>query len=245
MKQLRILYQDEQILAVQKPSGMHVHPPEDPRHRIRDEDNCLKVLRRQTDRYLYPVHRLDRPTSGVLLFGLDPESASHLCRQFEERTVKKTYVAIVRGWIPLAPFTITRPLQDHGEPREAMTHVECLSHWSAPWANQRFETSRYSLILAKPQSGRLHQIRRHLAGMGHPLIGDTQRGDGEHNRLFRIHWESSRLWLHALSLEFEHPSHPAPVKIHSPFPSQWHRAFDSFGLCPLGHWVPPTRGFRT
>lgn len=216
---------------------MHVHPPEDVRHRIRDEDNCLKVLRRQTGKYLYPVHRLDRPTSGVLLFALDPVTAGHLCRQFEERRIKKTYVAMVRGWLQSNPFTISRPLQENGELREASTEVECLAQWSAPWPNQNFSTSRYSLALVEPKTGRMHQIRRHLAGIGHPLIGDTQRGDGEQNRLIRTHWNTRRLWLHALSLEFQHPLEnaltPSLMKIHSPFPSEWHQAFDSFGICPL------------
>jgi tRNA pseudouridine65 synthase len=233
VKRLRVLHQDDDIVAVQKPSGMHVHPPEDSRHRTRDDEVCLKVLRQQLDQYLYPVHRLDRPTSGVLVFALNPRAASHLCAQFEQRSVGKRYIALVRGWPAGAEhpggLLIDRPLGGF----ESATRVRMLARWLAPWTNSKFPASRYSLLAAEPLTGRLHQIRRHLAGIGHPVLGDTQRGDGEHNRLLRQHWQSRRLWLHALSLDIEHPGTAMRITLRSPFPPDWHRAFDAFGLCPI------------
>ncbi len=233
MKQLRILHQDNDLVAVQKPAGMHVHPPEDPRHRARDDEICLKVLRRQLDTYLHPVHRLDRPTSGVLIFALHAQAASRLCTQFEQRTARKLYVALVRGWPPGTEhpdgLLIDRPLGGF----ESATRIRKLAQWLAPWPNSRFQASRYALVTAEPLSGRQHQIRRHLAGIGHPVLGDTQRGDGEHNRLVREHLKTRRLWLHALSLEVVHPTTGLALKIRSPFPSEWHLAFDSCGLCPI------------
>src|SRR5688572_28837564 len=96
--QLRILYQDDYLLAVDKPSGFHVHPPEDQQHRISANTNTLKLLGRQTGKYLYPVHRLDRATSGVLIFALDPDTAARLGRMFRDREIRKTYYCVTRGW---------------------------------------------------------------------------------------------------------------------------------------------------
>jgi len=228
MKQLRILHHDSAMVAVHKPAGMHVHPPEDPRHRIADSQNCMKLLRNQLGALVYPVHRLDRATSGVLLFALHSEGASHLAKQFAERTVKKTYVAVVRGFTA-EHLLIDRELKNAGP---AQTEVERIGVQEFPWENERFKTSRYSLIFASPFTGRMHQIRRHLAGQGYPLVGDTVYGDGEHNKLFRQHFDSHQLWLHAYQLSFRHPVTEEPITLQSRFPSAWHRLFDAFGVCP-------------
>jgi len=233
MKQLRILHQDDHFVAIQKPAGMHVHPPEDPRHSIADDQNCLKLLRNQLEKIVYPVHRLDRATSGVLLFALDSETASALGRQFQERTIEKTYLAVARGRLP-QELLIDRELKGTGE---AQTWIRCVGQVEFPWPNERFSTSRYSLVFAYPLTGRMHQIRRHLAGAGHPIVGDSVYGDGEHNRLFRQHFESRQLWLHAHSIAFNHPVSGERLRIRARFPSSWHPIFDAFGICP---WESPS-----
>jgi tRNA pseudouridine65 synthase len=233
MKLLRILHQDANLVAVQKPAGMHVHPPEDPRHRISRDQNCMKLLRSQLEQPVFPVHRLDRATSGVLLFALDSETASALGKQFQERSVRKTYLAVARGHLPES-LRIDRELKDSGE---SVTEIRRIGLAEFPWPNERFSTSRYSLVFAHPLTGRMHQIRRHLAGAGHPLIGDTVYGDGEHNRLFRQFFDIQQLWLHAHSLEFVHPSSETPFSIRARFPSSWHPLFDAFGICP---WQVPS-----
>ncbi|MBU6376152.1 MAG: tRNA pseudouridine(65) synthase TruC [Bdellovibrionales bacterium] len=232
MKLLRIIHIDDDLVAVQKPSGMHVHPPEDPRHRISNEQNLLKLLGAQLGQYVYPLHRLDRSTSGVVVFALNRDSASAVGQQFQERQVLKTYLAVARGYLP-SDLLIERALKDSGE---ATTRIRTLGQVEFPWPNKRHASSRYSLVYAHPLTGRMHQIRRHLAGAGHPLIGDTVYGDGEHNRLFRMHFGTHPLWLHAHSLTLIHPRSRSLLRLTSRFPPAWHPIFDAFGVCP---WENP------
>jgi tRNA pseudouridine65 synthase len=228
MKLLRILYQDEHLVAVQKPAGMHVHPPEDARHRIADDQNCLKVLKTQLQRWVFPVHRLDRATSGVLVFALGEHSASHLGQQFQNREVTKTYLAVVRGWTG-PEWIVDRPLKEAGD---AQTQFVRIATVQLPWKNERFDQSRYSLLFANPLTGRLHQIRRHLAGQGNPIIGDSRYGDGHHNQLFRENLGHLGLLLHAHSLVLKHPLHGRRMRFQARFPKIWHPIFDAFGVCP-------------
>jgi tRNA pseudouridine65 synthase len=231
MRGLRILFQDESIVVVDKPAGFHVHPPEDPRFSISPEVNCMALLRDQLGgRYVYPVHRLDRATSGVLVFGLSSEAASQLSRQFAEREVLKTYVAVVRGWPNAKFFTIDSPLDG----KEALTHVEVLARLEVPVSIGPHLTSRYALIRVHPHTGRMHQIRRHLARQSHPLIGDTVYGDGKHNRYFRERFSSQMLYLKAAQLQLSHPSHSgARVSFQSRWNHAWHQIFEVFGCCPV------------
>lgn len=198
MNMLRILYQDPFIIAVDKPSGFHVHPPEHASIRISDSVNCLAVLRRQIDRYLYPIHRLYCATTGVLLFALDSETARDMNLMFQECRIEKSYYCVVRGW--MEEQTIDRPLS--GCP--SATCMTPLARIELPFAvgrNPQHPTPRYSLLRA----GRYHQIRRHLAGASHPIIGDTVHGDGDHNRFFRTHFQSRLLLLKSQAVSFTHP----------------------------------------
>ena len=159
-------------------------------------------------RHVHAVHRLDRATSGVLLFALDPGTAGRMQELFAEGRVEKRYLALVRG-IPPESGVIDHPIpRDVGGPRvPAVTEFRRLA---------AFE--RYALIEARPRTGRLHQIRRHLKHISHPLIGDVRYGKGEHNRLFRERFGLHRLALHALELAFEHPETGEPVRIVAPVP---------------------------
>lgn len=195
-------------------------------HRTRLDDQArefaLQLLRDQLGRPVYPAHRLDRPTSGVLLFGLTPAAHTALAKQFEAGTVRKRYLAIVRGWAP-ERVRVDHPLdrlEDDvppggvaGPAQPAVTELERLASAEIDVRVDRYPTSRYSLVALAPETGRRHQLRRHLSHLRHPILGDTTYGQGRHNRLFRERYGSHRLLLHALTVGFEHPDTGAPVSI--------------------------------
>ncbi len=234
MLALRILYQDENLVAVDKPAGFQVHSPEDPLHRVSDHRNCLVILRNQLGRYVYPVHRLDRATSGVLLFGLDSETAGQLGQQFARRETDKVYYAVTRGWVDdqgLIDQVLTN--EQRGE-QEARTRYHCLARVELPHpVGKRHPSSRYSLVRVVPETGRMHQIRRHFTRISHPLVGDTVYGDGPHNRLYRATLNIPGLLLKAHLLRFEHPRTRVPMRLISRWDKRWHRVFELFGACPF------------
>jgi tRNA pseudouridine65 synthase len=239
---LRILYRDPFFVAVDKPAGFYVHPPEDKSQLISRSINCLSILRDQLGAYLYPVHRLDRATSGVLLYALDTETASRLCGLFQEKQVTKVYYAVTRGWIP-DEGVIDAPLRsdfDSEERKDAVTKFSCLARMEIQSAVGRYTTARYSMARVEPLSGRMHQIRRHFAHLSHPLIGDSVYGDGKQNRFFRENLKIPGLLLKAHSLELSHPMTGELMRISGRWSGIWHRVFDHFGVCPV-----PTRNLKS
>ena len=220
---VRILYRDEHLVAVDKPPGLLVHRT---RLAAEEDDALLQRLRDALGRRVYAVHRLDRPTSGLVLFGLTPEVGRRLSLLFEVRRVDKRYLAVVRGWLgtPEDPAgVIDYPLADAPDLplRPALTEYRSLARVELPHAVGRYRTSRYSLLELAPHTGRTHQIRRHLHHIFHPIVGDTTHGEGRHNRLFREHYGCERLLLHAASLAFAHPYTGAPLRIQAPPDAQW------------------------
>ncbi|HKI05807.1 MAG TPA: pseudouridine synthase [Thermoanaerobaculia bacterium] len=200
---LPILYRDDLLVIVGKPSGLAVH-----RGLAREKTVVLQTLRDLLGRRVYPVHRLDRATSGALLLAMDAGTARRLQEQFESGGVAKRYLALVRG-IPPEEGVIDHPVPrgPGGERIPAVTEFRRLA---------TFE--RYALVEARPRTGRFHQIRRHFKHLSHPLIGDVRYGKGEHNRLFRERFGLHRLALHALELAFEHPGTGEPLRIVAPVP---------------------------
>ena len=234
---LKILYQDQFYVAVDKPAGFHVHPPEDQRHKIARSVNCLHILNQQLNTYIYPVHRLDRATSGVLLFALDSDSARLGCDLFRNREIEKVYYCVARGLIQDSgvihhPLSSDADRQDL-ERQEALTHYTPLASIELPFPTNRHLTSRYTLLRVKPLTGKMHQIRRHFAHISHPLIGDTVYGDGKHNRYFREQLKIIGLMLKCYSLEFKHPFLGSGLHIASTWNGLWHKVFDLFQVCPL------------
>ncbi len=233
---LEIVYQDEFLVAVNKPAGMLVHRSWLDRH---ETLFVMQTLRDQIGQHVFPLHRLDRPTSGVLFFALSSEVASKMMPLFAGREIKKTYHAIVRGWITEAAI-LDYPLvteQDRiadkkatkePEAKEAVTEYKPLAEVEVPFSTGRFPTSRYSLIEMKPHTGRKHQLRRHMHHLSHPIIGDTSHGDGRHNRLFREHYDCHRLMLHASELSFTHPITGLQVTIKAEFDEVWLRLMSAF-----------------
>lgn len=231
----RILFQDEWLVAIDKPAGFQVHPPEDPRHTLARGRNCLFLLRRQIEKKLYPVHRLDSPTSGVLIFALDPMTAAGMQRLFQQEEIQKTYVAVARGWLD-ERGSIDYPLKSIDEPVEtekpALTHYQLIARAERPSPIGRYDSARHSLLFIEPRTGRRHQIRRHLAHLSHPLIGDSIYGDGRHNRYFKELLGEKQLFLKAYALDFRHPATGERIHLHSRWSGTWHRVFDYFGVCP-------------
>ena len=220
---LTILHHDQHLVAIDKPAGLMVHRS---RIDVHAREFALQMLRDQIGQMVFPIHRLDRPTSGVLLFGLNPEIAKVLSRQFEARTVDKTYTAIVRGIPPQTgiwdepllekPDPIVDAKADKNKPAQAaVTHFETIRSWEVPFSTGKYPHSRYSLVNIFPKTGRRHQIRRHFNHMSHPIIGDTSHGDRRHNRLFRERFGSRRLLLVASSIGLIHPELKTPLTINA------------------------------
>lgn len=236
MTALSILYQDDVIVAVNKPAGMLVHRSWLDRH---ETQFVMQTLRDQIGQYVFPIHRLDRPTSGVLLFALNAEIAKTLCEQFEQKRVEKSYLAVVRGYVT-GQGRIDYPLkiqldkiadkfaQQDKAPQEAITDYEGLRTVEMPYGVGRYATSRYSLVRLIPQTGRKHQLRRHLKHIFHPILGDTQYGDLHQNRALAEHTGVQRLMLHAEKLCFTHPTEQKRIEIIAPLDEQWQQLFTAF-----------------
>jgi len=218
---LPVLYRDERLIVVDKPSGLLVHRSPIDRHETRF---ALQILRDQLGQRVYTIHRLDKGTSGVLAFGLDPDTAREYGAIFAQRSVVKTYVALVRGW-PVAAGTIDRPLAavddersgpQSTEPRASQTAFRRIATFELPVCVDRYPTSRYALVELNPHTGRRHQLRRHLASESHPIVGDSTYGKGKHNRLFREMFGSQRLLLACTRLEFTPPGSKTALRIEAP-----------------------------
>ena len=204
---LPILFRDQVLVAVDKPAGLAVH-----RGWAGERDVAMIRVRDQLGMHVFPVHRLDRATSGVLLFALSSQIAARLCESFTVHAVEKTYLALVRG-IPPETGIIDHPLQP-GEDRLA-PRVSAQTEYL-----RREVFGRYSLVEARPRTGRLHQVRRHLKHIACPLIGDVNYGKGEHNRFFRDHYGLHRLFLHATRLSLPHPLTGGRLEIACPLPRE-------------------------
>jgi tRNA pseudouridine65 synthase len=200
--EFRILFQDSRWVAIQKPSGILVH-----RTGIsEDKVFVLQELRNQLGKHVYPVHRLDRGTAGVLLFAFDPAAAKALQGALDGEDCVKTYLAIVRGWLPDAGY-IDHPLEKDGtgDLQEALTSYRCLGRAELPIAVDRYATARYALVEIVLHTGRMHQIRRHFAHLRHPVLGDRKRGDRHHNQMWEREFGMRNMMLLAWTLALKDP----------------------------------------
>ena len=224
---LEILYQDEHIVAINKPHGLLVH-----RSPIATNADTFAVqeLRNQLDRHVYPVHRLDRKTSGVLLFALEEDSLKSLQAQFAERQVDKTYWAILRGYTEDEGFIDYALTNDKGKTQAAQTAYKTLSRTEIAVPFGKHATSRYSLVEAKPQTGRMHQLRKHFAHILHPIIGDRPHGCNKQNKLFKEKWDMTTMLLHAVKLCIEHPKTAEPLVIEATPQAEFQRMLTTLAL---------------
>ncbi len=227
--QLPILYQDDTLVAICKPAGMLVHRSWLDQHETRF---AMQTLRDQIGQHVFPVHRLDRPTSGVLLFALNSHTARLLSQQFEAQQIRKSYLAIVRGWLhgsgridyPLKETLdkIADCMADHNKPpQSAITDYRCLGLSELPYPCGPHPSSRFSLLQLQPHSGRKHQLRRHLKHLFHPILGDSNYGDKKQNRALAAHTGIPRLLLHAESLSFQHPHNGTALTLNAPVDNDW------------------------
>jgi tRNA pseudouridine65 synthase len=211
---LRLLYRDDHVVVADKPAGLAVHRGWAP-----ERDVAMTRVRDAIGKLVYPVHRLDRGTSGVLVLALSPEVARVLGDAFASNQVHKCYWALVRG-VPAESGVIDHPLLP-GEDK----HAERVP---ARTSFQRREVfGRYSVVEACPETGRLHQIRRHLKHISCPIIGDVTYGKGEHNRLFRDRYGLHRMFLHARSVALSHPVTNTPLQIEAPLPAELEQVLSS------------------
>ena len=233
---LDIVFQDEYFVAVNKPAGMLVHRSWLDKH---ETQFVMQTLRDQIGQHVFPLHRLDRPTSGVLIFALSSDVASQVMPMFANHEMVKTYHAIVRGWIEEAgrldyalkvelDKIADKHVSQEKEAQEAITDYHTLAKAEIPYSTGKFPTTRYCLMELKPLTGRKHQLRRHMAHLRHPIVGDTTHGDGKHNKLFREVYDSHRLLLHASSLEFVHPFTNQTVLIKAKVDDTWQKICDEF-----------------
>jgi len=223
MTPLNIIYHDQQLIAINKPEGLLVHRSHIDRYEM---SNAMHMLRDQIGQWVYPAHRLDRPTSGVLLFALQPETAKKMGLKFEKHEIQKTYHAIVRGYIaekgiidhpikPTADFKSDKKRVSQKPAQEAVTEFTRLGTLELPYCVDKFQTSRYSLVELSPKTGRKHQLRKHMKHLSHPIIGDPKYGKSKHNRFFQEYFSCERLLLASTALSFTHPITEEPISIHA------------------------------
>lgn len=208
-----------------------MHPPEVSPYPVPRDKICLHLLRDLMKQDVFPVHRLDAPTSGVLLFAMNKEATRELSRLFMERKLNKTYHAVARGYVE-PQGSINVPLEfDDGSVMDAETHYKRLSTIELPFAvGKKYPTSRYSLVEVKPITGRWHQIRRHFDRIAHPLLGDIEHGDSHHNRFFRDQLEIRGLCLKAVSISLQHPWTGEALHIEAPPCEKWEKIYSLFSL---------------
>jgi len=233
---LEILYQDKYIVAINKPSGLLVHKSPIDKHETRF---ALQLVRDQIGQYVHPVHRLDKPTSGVLLFALNADITQAMSELFRSHEVQKEYIAVVRGYTkdealidhPLKQMLDTKEQKKEGitkEAQDAQTQYERLAIVELPYAVSRYPVARYSLVKLLPRSGRKHQLRRHMKHIFHPIVGDTKHGRGEHNKLFREKFGSHRLLLHSHRVTFKHPVSKEKIVIEAEIDTMFKELFKAF-----------------
>lgn len=236
---MEIIYKDEYMVAINKPAGMLTHPS------WIDKDaneNAMHSLRDFLGQWVYPVHRLDKPTSGVLIFGLSSETAKKLAESFLARETEKTYIALVRGYTEEHAI-IDYPLKDlwdkmtdrekskENPAKEAITEYWRLATTELNIPVRPHPTARYSLLKVVPHTGRGRQIRRHMKHIFHHMIGDHHHGDGYHNRMLEENFGLSRLMLHAHSLKINHPVTGQPMEIVAPLPDDFASLLTKIKIC--------------
>lgn len=243
--QMDIIYEDESLVAINKEAGLLVHRSWLDKGETRF---AMQLTRDAVGCHVFPVHRLDKPTSGVLLFAKSSAVARSLTEAFTEHKVTKQYLAVVRGFMPeqgvvdyalsFKPDTIADKFANLDKPaQDAVTHWQSLAQIELPFAvSKKHDTSRYSLVRLTPETGRKHQLRRHMRHVFHHIVGDTSHGDGRHNRFFRSQYGCERMLLHAQSLALSHPVTGEPLLLKAGLDEQWMNVLEAFG------WVESVEG---
>lgn len=228
---LPILYQSLDLVAINKPHGLLVH-----RSPIASDASefAVQLLRDQLRQRVWPVHRLDRKTGGVLLFALTEAMNAAMQQQFMEGKVHKTYLAIVRGYTPdtqTIDYALRRDEgRNAGTMQEAVTYLKTLQRTEISLPHGKHQTSRYSLVELKPETGRMHQLRKHMAHILHPIIGDRPHGCNKQNKLFLAYFEMKTMLLHARHIQFQHPVSGEEIRIEAPWQLEFERMMGALFL---------------
>lgn len=220
---LEILYRDEDLIAINKPHGLLVHKSS---IAADASEFALQILRDQINQHVYPAHRLDRKTSGILLFSLNKETDSLTQQMFANQQIEKTYLAVVRGFSPEKETIDYALKKDNGTLQDAVTHFKTLEQFEIPLPLGKHTTSRYSLVEVKPETGRMHQIRKHLAHIFYPILGDRPHGCNKQNKLWKEQFSMDTMLLHAQKLEFSHPKSKKTVQITADIQPEFQRVLE-------------------
>ena len=229
-----ILYQDDEIVAIHKPGGLLVHRSWMASH---DTQFAVQMTRDAIGQKVFPVHRLDKATSGILIFALSSEVARLLQEQFQNNSIEKEYLALVRGWSKHVQWIVNKPLKYHvdkfsepdteeGKMQDAETHFELIQTATIQQPVGPYDSARYSLVKAKPKTGRKHQIRRHLNHCNYPIVGDVNHGDRHHNHFFIDYFKQTRLYLAATQISLTHPISQEPLVIEAPIEASFQRVIN-------------------
>jgi len=223
---LEIIYQDDHLIAINKPHGLLVHRSSIARDA---KEFALQLLKMQIGKHVSPVHRLDRKTGGILLFALHKEVEVAMHKKFMQGELNKEYLAIVRGYAPDC-MEIDYPLmKENGVLQDAFTAFKTLKRAELDIPLGKHSTSRYSLVEAKPTTGRMHQLRKHFAHIFYPIIGDRKHGCNKQNRFFKEQWNMTTMLLHASRLQFKHPVTEEGVEIVAPVQEEFRRVMKLMG----------------
>ena len=224
---LDILYRDEFLIAINKPHGLLVH-----RSSIANDASefALQLLRDQIGQSVYPAHRLDRKTGGILLFSLDKETDKKTQPLFQDKKMDKRYLAVLRGYCPEEGIIDYPLLKENGTAQDAITHYKRLATAEIDVPQGKFPTSRYSLVEANPETGRMHQLRRHFAHIMYPIIGDRPHGCNKQNKLWKERFEMDTMLLHASALTFIHPWTGEKIEIKADLNSEFKRVLEILNI---------------
>lgn len=225
---LEIIYEDDYLLCVSKPNNILVHHAYHSRN-VADEDSLLQLIFKLKNYKVYPIHRLDRKTSGIILLAKQKEYVSKFQELFTNNEIQKTYFGVVRGFSPDSK-TIDSPVKgrDANVHKEALTYLKTLENITLNIPVKPYDSSRYSLVQLSPKTGRMHQLRVHSNKISHPLIGDSKYGDKNHDMMFDENFGWKNLFLHAGKLEFKHPFTSEELILKASFPDDWLALFTSF-----------------
>jgi len=235
-----VLYEDEHVLVVDKPAGLAAHPGsgiegatlvDEVRAYLRVPDDLPPGEFRPS-----PAHRLDRDTSGIVLTAKTRKAMVRLGELFTEGDeIRKAYLALAKGKMPRPTGVIELPLSEHEQTsrsrdRRGVNFQEAVTRWQVTSSNHDA-----SFLSVRIETGRTHQIRRHLQAMGHPVAGDRRYGDFPFNKEARSRWGLRRMFLHAWKLEIPHPVTGAPLRLESPLPPELAEVLGLANLDPKRH----------
>ncbi|WP_339885635.1 pseudouridine synthase [Polaribacter vadi] len=225
---LEIIFEDDYIICINKPNNVLVHHAFLSRN-VGDEDSLLQLIEKEIGIKVYPIHRLDRKTSGLILLAKEKEHVSKFQELFTTKQIQKTYFGVVRGFSPETK-TIDSPVKgrDANVHKEALTYLRTLANITLDIPVKPYDSSRYSLVEFLPQTGRMHQLRVHSNKISHPLIGDAKYGDKNHDTMFAENFGWKNLFLHAGKLEFIHPFSSEKMILKGTFPKDWIEMFEEF-----------------